>query len=182
MKQWGIAKQPTPLLKMDTSNNTHRYPFMPNQTRANATLPRPDNDADQTQRNFPPRFHDTQFLCEGLTRFLSRAGTFKINCAERQQINSDTAHLAPPWSNKLVELATIGLWIKNLLSERKSTPRTSTLQIQMCCFLRRDRMHVPGNCSTEEPFVNELIVNATARPFRSSKLAVDVTCGVPNDR
>ena len=136
----------------------------------------------KTKRNFPPRFHDTQFLCEGLTRFLSRAGTFKINCAEWQQINSDNAHLAPPWSNKLVELATIGLWIKNLLSERKSTPRTSTLQIQMCCFLRRDRMHVPGNCSTEEPFVNELIVNATARPFRSSKLAVDVTCGVPNDR
>ena len=43
-------------------------------------------------------------------------------------------------------------------------------------------MHVPGNCSAEEPFLNELVVNATTRPFRSSKLAVDVTCGVPRDR
>ena len=103
-----------------------------------------------------------------MTRFLSRAGTFKINCAERQQINSDTAHLAPPWSNKLVELATIGLWIKNLLSERKSTPRTSTLQIQMCCFFETrshactwqlfnrgtlcERTHCERHCATI-PFV-----------------------------
>ena len=43
-------------------------------------------------------------------------------------------------------------------------------------------MHVPSNRSAEKHSMNELVVNATARTFRSSKLAIDVTCAVHRDQ